>query len=133
MSTSLKFIIMPDLYLITKTNKREIHNLISMEFKFLSLTFHQGYLTVICDTASMPQHFNNSGNTWRGIVIEGQIDFTTSGVLSAAIQPLSGENVSILVISMFDTDIIFVRNNDLAKAVNALTRAGHAISTPVQD
>jgi len=62
---------------------------------------------------------------WAAIRIEGPLDFSLSGVLSSLLTPLAESNISVFVISTFDTDYIMVREAVLQKAKEALERRGH--------
>jgi hypothetical protein len=44
-------------------------------------------------------------------------------------QPLAQYNVSVFVISTFDTDYFMVKEKDLAKTIDVLTAAGHQVKT----
>jgi hypothetical protein len=48
-------------------------------------------------------------------------------VLAAIAAPLAAAGVSIFAISTFDTDYVLVKEENLAKAVDALRAAGHLV------
>jgi hypothetical protein len=62
---------------------------------------------------------------WRAIAVDGPLDFGLTGVLASLAAPLAGAQISIFSVSTFDTDYILVREAALARAVDALARAGH--------
>lgn len=64
---------------------------------------------------------------WRGLVIEGTLDFGMTGVLAAISQVLAAAQVSIFAISTYDTDYIFVKADKLEAACEALRRAGYGL------
>ncbi len=64
---------------------------------------------------------------WRGLVIEGTLDFGMTGVLAAISQVLAAVHISIFAISTYDTDYIFVKSDKLEAACDALRQAGYGL------
>lgn len=64
---------------------------------------------------------------WRALRVEGTLDFSLTGILSAIAAPLAAAGVSLFAVSTFDTDYVLVREGDLDKARAALTAAGFAV------
>ncbi len=60
--------------------------------------------------------------------VAGPLDFSLTGVLAAIATPLAAAGVSIFTISTFDTDYVLVKEENVAKAMEALRAAGHRIS-----
>jgi hypothetical protein len=57
---------------------------------------------------------------WRAFTVEGKLEFSAVGVLSAILNPLAKAGISILSISTFDTDYVLVRAAILKEAMAAL-------------
>lgn len=51
---------------------------------------------------------NSKGEKWRGFVSQGPLPFEVSGILKSFIDPLSEKDISILAVSTFSRDYIFV-------------------------
>lgn len=66
---------------------------------------------------------------WRGIKVEGPLDFNLTGVLTNLCTPLAENGVSIFSISTYDTDYILVRQKDLEKACQVLQNSGYGFLT----
>ncbi len=64
---------------------------------------------------------------WRGLVVQGPLDFALVGILAGLTSSLSAAAVSVFAISTYDTDYIFVR--DLPAAIKALAEAGHHVES----
>lgn len=64
---------------------------------------------------------------WRGLVIEGTLDFGMTGVLAAISQVLAEAQISIFAISTYDTDYILVKADKLEATCEALRRAGYGL------
>ena len=65
---------------------------------------------------------------WRGLKVEGPLDFSLVGILANLSQILADAHVSIFAISTYDTDYILVKAEKVEAAVVALTAAGHTIN-----
>lgn len=64
---------------------------------------------------------------WRGLMIEGTLDFGMTGVLAAISQVLAAAEISIFALSTYDTDYIFVKADKLESACEALRQAGYGL------
>jgi hypothetical protein len=67
---------------------------------------------------------------WRALKVHGPFSFDAIGVLSTLSQTLAQHRISLLAVSTHDTDYLFVRTPDLARAVRALRHAGQIVHTP---
>ncbi len=95
----------------------------------VSITRRAGELSVVCADARVPVEVR-AERGWRALEVEGPIDFQEVGVLHALTGPLSRAAVSVFAIATFDTDLVLVREETLARAVEALRAAGHRIDAP---
>ncbi|MEW6998606.1 ACT domain-containing protein [Colwelliaceae bacterium BS250] len=60
---------------------------------------------------------------WRALEVLGPLGFSLTGILSNISGVLAAKEISIFVISTFDTDYILIKQDSVENAVNAL-RAG---------
>jgi uncharacterized protein len=94
---------------------------------FVSITRTGDELSVVCADRDAP-----SGGTvergWSCLQVVGPLDLSLTGVLASLAKPLADAEVSVLVISTYDTDHLLVRSELLRAAVAALERAGHTVS-----
>ena len=51
-----------------------------------------------------------------------------TGIAAALATPLAAAGVSVLVIATYDTDYVLIREDQLNRAVAALTSAGHRVA-----
>jgi hypothetical protein len=65
---------------------------------------------------------------WRILRINGPLQLSQIGIIADVSDLLKKNMIPIFEISTFDTDYILVKNNDLDKAVKALTGAGNIIT-----
>ncbi|MCC6532167.1 MAG: ACT domain-containing protein [Burkholderiales bacterium] len=64
---------------------------------------------------------------WSCLQIEGKLDFALVGVLAGVARILAERGISILTVSTYDTDHVFVRTAGIEAAVDALEAAGHRV------
>ncbi len=67
---------------------------------------------------------------FRCLEVEGPLDFALVGILSSLTATLAAADVSVFVISTFDTDFILVKEADLERSINALRTDGHEVAPP---
>lgn len=96
---------------------------------FSSVTRTPSELSVVCAEGLAPAGTKCEGG-WRIFQVAGPLDFALTGVLAAIAGPLADAGVSIFSISTFDTDYVMLKEENLAKAVDALRAAGHGVSVP---
>ncbi|MBQ9369911.1 MAG: ACT domain-containing protein [Clostridia bacterium] len=92
-------------------------------FSFLSVTDSE--VSLLCRTEDVLVSVTAREDGWKGFRIEGQLEFSLVGVLYELSGILAKENIGIFVTSTYDTDYIFVKKEDFARACDALSRAGH--------
>ncbi len=83
-------------------------------------------LSILVEAAAVPAGVP-AERGWRGFVLAGPLPFAMTGVLASVLQPLGDAGVPILAMSTFDTDYVFVKRDDQARAIDALTAAGHEV------
>jgi hypothetical protein len=62
---------------------------------------------------------------YRGIRIVGETPTSAVGVITSLVQPLADAGISIFVVSTFNNTYIFLMEENLVKATQALQHAGH--------
>ncbi|HAV22726.1 MAG: hypothetical protein A2X67_04750 [Ignavibacteria bacterium GWA2_55_11] len=81
-------------------------------------------LTVITPDFMAPNNVQQEPG-WRCIRIDGQIPFQAVGVLLSLIKPLADTGIPIFAVSTFNTDYVFLPDQTIIHAVQALQHAGH--------
>ena len=92
----------------------------------VSVTRRADELSIVCAEARVPPGIR-AERGYRALEVEGPIAFEEVGVVHALTGPLAAERISVLTIATFDTDLLLVREETLAGAVEALRAAGHRI------
>ena len=94
---------------------------------FISLVRTAEELSIVCAEQAVPPGVTCQRG-WRGLKVVGPLDFALTGVLASLASPLAEAGVSIFAISTYDTDYLFIREEQLDTAIDALRRAGHAVA-----
>jgi hypothetical protein len=95
--------------------------------EFCSLTRTSEELSILCPANQVPE-MSNYEPGWRGLKIEGPFEFDEIGVLASLTAPLAEAKISLLTVSTYDTDYIFIQQKNYRQAVNILEAAGHTIT-----
>ena len=95
---------------------------------FFSVTRTESEVSVVCaeDQAPTGDHVRVEPD-WRALEVAGPLDFSMVGVMAALTAPLADVDVSVFVVSTYDTDYVLVHAAALEKAIEALRSAGHAV------
>ena len=96
------------------------------EGAFYSITRTPEELSVVVEESRVPAGVTSQPG-WRVFRVRGPFAFSEIGVLASLTEPLAAKEVSVFVISTFDTDYLFVFEKQLADAIAALEQAGHTI------
>jgi hypothetical protein len=94
---------------------------------FIAIVRTAEELSIVCAEQTVPLGVTCQRG-WRGLKVAGPLDFALTGVLASLAGPLAEAGVSIFAISTYDTDYLFVREEQLGAAFDALRRAGFAIA-----
>ncbi len=82
---------------------------------FFSLTKTPDELSVLCSQDKIPGGVLVEKN-WRVFQVKGPLGFSLTGIVASLSKPLAEVGISILYISTYETDYIFVQEKDLKKA-----------------
>ena len=86
---------------------------------FCSIARTTDELSIVCNEAGVPEGVLCE-RPWAALKVEGPLDFSLTGVLASLAQPLAEANISIFVVSTYDTDYLLVKWGDLERAVAVL-------------
>lgn len=84
-------------------------------------------LSIICPEFMAPNNVQQEAG-WRCIRLMNEGGLMEVGLLASVIVPLTEAKIPLLAVSSFDTDYIFVLEENLVNAVQVLQRAGHDFS-----
>jgi len=93
----------------------------------VSITRTGEELSILCPSGRVPPGVR-AETGWLGYRFAGTFDFAQTGVAAAILAPLAAAEVPVLLISSFDTDYLFLKAQDAARAERALRDAGHEVA-----
>ncbi len=83
--------------------------------------------SLVCITEDTPANTLERDDGWRGVRIQGKLDFSMIGILSRLTGILAENKIGIFAISTFNTDYILVKEENFERALKALASAGYDI------
>jgi hypothetical protein len=92
--------------------------------KLQCIVFTDKETSILCEEKIVPPEVK-SERGWRGIRIITPLDFNMIGVMTSLLDPLAKSYISILALSTYDTDYIFVKDEQLEHSVEVLEEVGH--------
>lgn len=93
---------------------------------FFNLTRTADELSLVCLEDAVPAGAKAEGG-WVALKLHGPFEFTLTGILAAALNPLRDAGIGIFAISTFDTDYVLIKRERLEEAVRVLRAAGHTV------
>lgn len=100
---------------------------ICSESSFCSVTKTSDEISVVCLESLAPVGAEVE-RTWRGIKVQGPLEFSLKGVLVGLLAPLAEANIAVFAVSTYNTDYLFIKQIDLPNAIQALESAGHRLT-----
>ena len=80
-------------------------------------------ISLLCQTGTLSK-FEKEEAGWKAIKILGEIPFNEYGILQSLLTPLAINKIGILAMSTYSTDFVFVKDENLAKALTCLKESG---------
>lgn len=90
---------------------------------FLAVTAEE--ISLACETDRMPADALIAEHGWRAMKIDGELDFGMIGVIAGISAVLAEHDISLFVVSTYNTDYILVREAMLEKAAETLGQQGY--------
>jgi hypothetical protein len=94
--------------------------------QFLTVSRTPTELSIAADERAVPTDLV-AKRGYRALRVRGPLAFELTGIMASLAVPLARAGVSIFPIATVETDYVLVHDRDLARAVAALERAGHAV------
>lgn len=96
--------------------------------EFVSITRTPEELSIVCREENVPGGVQAERNR-RCLRIVGKLDFSLVGVIAALTKVLANANISVFLVSTYDTDYFLVRQLDVNRTVAAFEKAGHSLQS----
>ena len=98
---------------------------LSKDFCFTAKTDEE--ISLVCPTKDVPTLTSTRDDGWRGFRIQGTLDFSLIGILAKISAILAEQRIGIFAISTYNTDYIFVKEENFAKALKSLAEHGYKV------
>lgn len=95
------------------------------DFWFVGKTDEE--LSLVCKTEDTPENTLGRDDGWRGFRIQGVLDFSLIGILSKLTGILAEHKIGIFAVSTYNTDYIFVKEENYERALNVLASEGYTV------
>lgn len=96
------------------------------EFYFIGKTDEE--ISLVCKTEDTPAETVERDDGWKGFRIQGTLDFSLIGILSKLSGILADHKIGIFAVSTYNTDYILVKEENFARALNALASEGYTVA-----
>jgi len=101
----------------------------AQSINLLSFTRTPDELSIVCENAAVPETIT-AERGWRALKMQGPLDFSLVGILAALTTILAEVEISIFAISTYNTDYLLLKEQNLARGMKALSKAGYSITNP---
>lgn len=100
---------------------------IDLGWDFLFVGKTEEELSLVCRTEDTPANTLKRDDGWKGIRIEGILDFSMIGVLAKLSGILADNQIGIFVVSTYNTDYVLVKKENFDRALKVLALRGYDI------
>jgi len=98
----------------------------SRDFVFVSRTPDE--ISLVCETACVPDGAVAREDGWRAFVVDGVLDFSMVGVIAKISHALAKAEISLFVVSTYNTDYVLLKADDFELGMEVLAQKGYKIS-----
>lgn len=124
--TTIRLDLLPDAYAVARLDPGADVPEWASSGDLISITKTQDELSILCRESLQPPDVQ-AQRGFRCFRVAGPLAFTEVGVLDSLAHPLAEADVSIFVLSTYDTDYLFLPEDDLELGIKVLSDAGHSI------
>ena len=95
------------------------------EYVFLSKTTDE--ISLVCESDFIPSDVVACEHGWKALRISGTLEFGMLGVIAKISDILAEADISIFVVSTYNTDYILIKTDNYEKGILALRRNGYVV------
>lgn len=95
------------------------------EYCFLGKTDEENSL--VCITGQVPANAAKRDDGWKAFRIQGVLDFSLIGILAKIATILAAHAISIFAVSTYNTDYVFIKDDNYQRGLEILQAAGYTI------
>lgn len=109
------------------------YSLVNMDDEYCFIGKTDEEKSLVCRTENVPDNVIEQEKGWKAFRIQGILDFSLIGILSKISTLLAENNIGIFVVSTFNTDYVFVKEEKIFEALQILANEGYQIVKEVDD
>ena len=94
---------------------------------FWSLIRTPDEVSVVCETAYVPDGAEAVNSGWLAFEVLGPLDFALTGIMASLTAPLAEARISVFALSTFDTDFLLIREGEAERACDVWSQSGFDI------
>ena len=87
--------------------------------------------SLVCPTHRAPENCTHRDDGWRAFRIRGELDFSLIGILARISALLADNQIGIFAVSTYNTDYVFTKAENFARALAVLAENGYEIEETV--
>ena len=107
--------------------KVENYSLVNLDAEYCFTGKTDAENSLVCLTSDVPPNATRREDGWMGLRIQGALDFSLVGILSKIAAVLAERGIPIFAVSTYDTDYVFVKEENYPGALEALALAGYEV------
>lgn len=119
----MKLQVLPEIFTVYKVEELS-SEILKNDRVFVAVTPEEK--SIVCPSELVIKNVLAKEDGWRGLFIGGTLDFSLIGILAGISTVLSQEKIGIFVVSTYNTDYIFVKEENFSAAVTALKNHGYS-------
>ena len=128
MNRALKLLLLPGAYAVCRLRPDAGIPEWASSGDIYSITRTPEELSIVCAESALPHEVLIVERGWRVLKLGGPFPFEMTGVLASVLDPLAAAGVSILAVATYDTDYVFVKDDQCETAIAVLSEAGHDVT-----
>ncbi len=103
------------------------YSLVNLQSQFCFIEKTEDENSLVCLTSDVPINVTQREDGWKAFRVQGNLNFSLIGILSKISNILANNKISIFAISTFNTDYVFVKENNFQKALDILSENGYNV------
>ena len=104
------------------------YSLVNVEGEYVFIGKTDEEKSLVCITEDVPPNTIQRDDGWMGFRIQGVLDFSLVGILSGISAVLTNHGISIFAVSTYNTDYIFIKEENYQKALDILMTSGYTVA-----
>uniref|UniRef100_UPI004056878E ACT domain-containing protein n=1 Tax=Agathobacter sp. TaxID=2021311 RepID=UPI004056878E len=103
------------------------YSLVSLEDEYCFIGKTDEENSLVCKSESVPDNAIEREDGWKAFRIQGILDFSLTGILSKITTILAEHKIGVFAISTFNTDYIFVKEENFSEALRLMSDLGYKV------